>query len=361
MAENAKSGGEARSEILMSQLLAAFSRGGGALQGVAVKGLTAVLPLVEVYAARRAVDESGADDPAGEGISRGEQAVLRAAGQKAFLELLEITSKNFPAYEGAPGFSAAAVDGQMPTPHLAHLMSLAMAAMRLLGGDDDQPSDEPPEPPQVVIPPEQTLLYVATAPGEYAIHSGPLTPREIRRSAMRQRSYAPPAPMMMVSAANARQLKLAPAAEASMQQTVAVGRQTGCGCGRSTAGACGCAAGVARSPARYRADGSCESITSVSCDTRWRIRECFKLALCDLLRCVGDELCEDGRIAANAQPDFGKCLETFVCSLVTCLPDAICPPPAKPCSPCCVRPEAASGGSGRLLDPACACNYAVGE
>jgi hypothetical protein len=234
--------------------------------------------------------------------------------------------------------------------------------MRLLGGDDDRPSDEPQEPPPAVVPPEQTLLYVATAPGEYAIHSGPLTPREIRRSAMRQRSYAPPAPMMLVSHSNARQLKLAPAAEATMQETVAVGTYTGCGCGRASTGVgCGCGAGVSRSPARYRADGSCESITTVSCDTRWRIRECFKVALCDLLRCLGDELCEDGRLAANAKPDFGRCLETFVCSLVTCLPDAICPPPDRPGSPCCVRPQAAACGSARLSDPACECNYAVGE
>ena len=104
----------------------------------------------------------------------------------------------------------------------------------------------------------------------------------------------------------------------------AMGSACGCGGARSSSGGCArCGGGGVRHfpPARYNEDGSCAPITSISCDTRWRVRECFKVAFCDLLRCLGDQLCdESGRFDEANKPDFGACLETFVCSVVTCLP-----------------------------------------
>jgi hypothetical protein len=102
-------------------------------------------------------------------------------------------------------------------------------------------------------------------------------------------------------------------------------------------------------PARYDADGKCKSVLSISCETKSRVRECFKQSLCDLLRCVGEEVCEDGRFAKAKKPDLGKCLEGFVCSLLTCLPEAICPPP--PPSTVCLNQPVSD----------CDCNYAVGS
>ena len=90
------------------------------------------------------------------------------------------------------------------------------------------------------------------------------------------------------------------------------------------------------------------------------MRECFKWAFCDLLRCLGDELCDDGKFAAHA--DMGACLESFVCSIVTCLPDAICPPPEKACrEETTCEPVCAPQCAPRLAAPGCDCNYAVGE
>ena len=126
---------------------------------------------------------------------------------------------------------------------------------------------------------------------------------------------------------------------------------SGCGCGRGGTPACTCGDGGARDfpPARYKADGSCESFFDISCETRWRVRECFKVAFCDLIRCFGDEMCdENGQFASK--PDFVACLERFVCSVLTCLPDAICPPPD--CKPvACVTVAKACDD----------CNFAVGE
>lgn len=109
--------------------------------------------------------------------------------------------------------------------------------------------------------------------------------------------------------------------------------------------------------ARYRDDGSCAPLGEISCETQWRIRECFKVAFCDLLRCMAEEFCEDGRFVTNAdnnvnrEPDVGRCLEGFVCSILTSLPEAICPPPPKQTSSCCPP--------GSAQD--CRCNFAVEE
>lgn len=140
----------------------------------------------------------------------------------------------------------------------------------------------------------------------------------------------------------------------------------GCGCacgcagGRGISGCsecrgecnCGCSSCQSGArvfpPARRNEKGECESLFSISCETKWRLRECFKQSLCDLLRCVGDELCdEDGRIVQGKKPDLGKCLEGLVCSLVDCLPEAICPPP--PPSTLCITQT--------LSD--CDCNFTV--
>lgn len=364
-------------EKLMAQMQGVLRGGGKGLQGAAVGSVRALLPLVELYAARRVADEPEGDQKGTLGFKRGENAVLRAAGRKAFLEMLEIASHTHPAYEGAPTFSAAAVDGRVQTPHLAHLLALAAAIQALLaaeangdGGDGDGDNPAPN------IPPEQSVVFIATAPGEYVLRSGPMTPRDIRRIAMRQRSLTPPPPAVLASAANARELRFAAAemqpAQALMKrqtqmQTQIDRRQTdyivapalsasvgGCACGRP-ASSCQCGSRFSRSLARYDKDGDCASVFDISCETRWRVRECFKVALCDMLRCLGDELCEDGRLAE--EPDLGACLEGFLCSVLTCLPDAICPPPAKPCSPCCTTDSClpAPGASS------CGCNYAVGE
>lgn len=106
-------------------------------------------------------------------------------------------------------------------------------------------------------------------------------------------------------------------------------RETGCGCG----GRCGgrCAAGAAR-PRTY---GNCAPWRP-SCETQDALRDCVKVALCDLLRCVSDTLCPDGvfdmanfRDRGDDEPSVGEelvnCFGQALCSFMHCLPDALCP------------------------------------
>lgn len=112
----------------------------------------------------------------------------------------------------------------------------------------------------------------------------------------------------------------------------------GCGCAPLPA-----AATTTKQVARYDEKGNCESIFTISCETSWRVRECFKTAFCDFLYCVGENLCDDGKFKRNEESNdvefgeiLGSCLEVFVCSMVKCLPVAICGPrPGPVCPPPC--------------------------
>jgi hypothetical protein len=331
MVEHGWDGAAERStrERMLDDLMQGLRVGGRGLKSTALGGVRTLMPLIEAYAARRAQDGDGADEPGAIGLKRGEEEVLKTAGEKVFLELLEITTRTHPAYEGAPPFDRKDAEGRAQTPHLRHLLALAAAAAQYFGGDkDDGDEGEPPAPPPTPAP--QGVVYMAVAPGEYEVVPGPITPREMRRNAMRQRSYTPPPAAVLKSAANARHAEIGPASApmaAGKGGSRALPQRCGCG---ALSSACGCGGGARTfSPARYDEDGDCASTGSISCETRWRVRECFKWAFCDLLRCLGDELCDDGKFAAH--PDMGACLESFVCSIVTCLPDAICPPPEKAC------------------------------
>jgi hypothetical protein len=264
-----------------------------------------------------------------------------------------------------------------------HLMSLAAAANRVLGSKDDDDGKGGDNPPPETIDATHSVAYVALAPGEYAREPGPLTPTAIRRSAMRERTYN--APQLAMLARSSNRFETAPASTGSASSaSMAMQRATagpnynaraygaqygsavaayhgqasggcGCGCGCSSCGGspvsvCGCArcGGQAQyqfSPARRDANGKCVSVLNISCDTGWRMRDCLKFSICELIRCVADEVCDDGKFAPN--PDLQACLEGFVCSLLTCLPEAICPtPPPVKCYPAAL-PDDCNYASGR--------------
>jgi hypothetical protein len=110
---------------------------------------------------------------------------------------------------------------------------------------------------------------------------------------------------------------------------------TGCGGGCGDDCGCGCS-GCSKSEPRTKTYDSEKCPTfSISCETKDALRECVKVALCDLLRCVSGTLCPDGRFDSDIfdstkNPDIGKqlidCVGQAACSFMHCLPDALCPP-----------------------------------
>ena len=372
---------EARAKLVASAIRRAKLTA-RSVEALSAAGLQKVMPLLRAYVGpqREGEPEKELIDPAtgrpiepvAGRLSRQEKAVLNAVATKVFLELLEITSRTDPIYKDAPVYTAYEDGGARRAPHLAHILSLGVAANRVLSarGQTPPPTGEEPKPGPVT---EKSVAYLAVSPGEYVEDPGPLSPSVIRRSAMRERSYNPPALAMLASSSNQFPIAAAKTGQSSSALS-GVGayayRSAGSAYGRGSAassargyggcpscggnGGCGCPScgggSYGRypfSPARRKPDGGCESIGKISCDTQWRMRECLKWAVCDLIRCVGEELCdEDGQFAQN--PDIGLCLERFVCSLVTCLPEAICPPPERE-ETCCLP----------AID--CDCNFAVGD
>ncbi|MCV2446169.1 hypothetical protein [Paracoccus sp. DMF] len=348
--------------------LAGASLGGRA----ALVGLRGSIPLLELYSGttRKAEQDRDSDGQGLEklGFSRGEAGVLRQAFTKGVLESLEISSITHPVYDGAPVYRAYNADGVMQPPHMVHFLALAAAAAAVWRRWEASQEPPAPEPvPVVTIPASQTVAFVAKAPGEYEYIAAPQTASDIRRYAMRQRSLNPPQLAMLASSrdpgsivpAETRMLSassplsanrtLSKTSAAPQSRAAPASRHQGCGCGCGGPSPCGCGGHGARAfpPARYDDDGRCVGILTISCETRWRIRDCLKGSFCDFLRCVGDELCnrEEGQ-----DIDLRECLEDFLCSFLACLPDAICPPP-EPCEPCCPPRPVES----------CHCNFAVGE
>jgi hypothetical protein len=95
---------------LLDQLAAVLAVGGKGLQGAAVGGLRLLLPLIEVYTGRRVDEGQGGGEAGRLGLDRGEELLLKAAVQKGFLELVEITSRTHRVYR-RPGCRADAAAG----------------------------------------------------------------------------------------------------------------------------------------------------------------------------------------------------------------------------------------------------------
>lgn len=127
--------------------------------------------------------------------------------------------------------------------------------------------------------------------------------------------------------------------------------------GYAASGCCAC--GTASLPPavpRYDEDGNCDvGIFDIDCETRARLAQCFKKIICDLLLCIGDELCEDGKLKLDDRSGGNQgeeeqeegdslgerllsCLGTAVCSAVECIPQALCPPPPVQQGPCAPLP-----------------------
>jgi hypothetical protein len=365
---------------------ASLYRQGLDVVGVAAKGgrvaLTSTLkgsmPLLEAYAGVTAKGlAEGDENKDGERIldlNHGQSGVVKAAGGKLFHEMLEIASITHPVYDGAPVY-AVSVDGIRQTPHLVHFLALAAAAQEIFDkGEQQQPL---PDTPQPQIYPDRSVAYLSVAPGEYVAATGPQSITQIRRAAMRERSLNQPQFAMMASnnqpvvyssaqaMTTGHKTQIVPFTAANRYSVSGAGSGramtkghggcgSGCSCGCSCQhGSGGCSCGKCGhhtfGAARYLDDGTCAPTGTVSCETRWRLRDCVKFAFCDMLRCMGDEMCDDD-CKLKEESDIGACVETFLCSLINCLPEAICPP-EKPVEQCC-------HGDPK---PVCGCNFAVEE
>lgn len=140
---------------------------------------------------------------------------------------------------------------------------------------------------------------------------------------------------------------------------------SGCGCSAVTSvtsgSSCGCGtSNQITSAARYEENGECLSTREISCETKWQMRDCVKLGVCEFMICFADQVCPNGKFELPMvedengnveEKDLGdvllECLGTAFCSAAHCLPNAICAPRQ---NTNCIPPR-----------PVIECNYAVEE
>ena len=119
-------------------------------------------------------------------------------------------------------------------------------------------------------------------------------------------------------------------------------KEKGCGCGKKN-GVCRCrVARPTRAPAskpRNYKSQDCPTF-AISCETKQALRECVRTALCDMLRCLSETMCPDGKFDINTlqgnpqlRKDLINCLGQAACSFMHCLPEALCPEPCEPAAP----------------------------
>lgn len=117
-------------------------------------------------------------------------------------------------------------------------------------------------------------------------------------------------------------------------------KEKSCGCGKR-GGSCRC--GTARprpapKPRNYKKE-ECPTF-AISCETKQALRDCVRTALCDMLKCLSETMCPDGKfdisnVQGNAQlrTDLINCVGQAACSFMHCLPEALCPEPCEPAAP----------------------------
>jgi hypothetical protein len=122
-------------------------------------------------------------------------------------------------------------------------------------------------------------------------------------------------------------------------------QEKSCACGKR-GGVCRCNTRPkpAPRPRNYNRE-DCPTF-AISCETKQALRECARTALCDMLNCMSEALCPDGKfdiehLRSNSElrTDLINCVGQMACSFMHCLPEALCPEPCEPaaspdCLPC---------------------------
>jgi hypothetical protein len=329
-----------------------------------VKTTRTMLPMIEGYADSR-VNADGQETGEIESgsarkLSDGEWTVLKAAGAKLAFETIELASLAYPAVEGIEPYRAEKnkETGQYPAPHLGQLLSVGLAVQQYMAvkQDDDCAKNEDVNSDELIsldnnANRRQPILLTAVSSDEYAYIQGPVEPVTIRRVAMNQRSlnqksgaitgpqyYNQPASSSASQSMRQQQMTANTQLKASSPHVC-----SSCGGGQASFAS-------SSNLARYDENGECASTSDISCETKWRLRDCFKVAVCELLTCIGEEFCEDGSfqtpLGKTASEVLKDCLGSAACSALQCVPNAICAP----------RPD-----DSCIPPPALECNFAVEE
>ncbi len=332
-----------------------------------VKTTRTMLPMIEGYAGSRVtvdgqetgVNENESESGSARKLSDGEWTVLKAAGAKLAFETIELASLAYPSVDGIEPYRAEKnkETGQYPAPHLGQLLSVGLAVQQYMADkqDDDCAKNEDVNSDELASLDNnairrQPILLTAVSSDEYAYIQGPVEPVTIRRVAMNQRSLNQKSGAI-TGPQYYNQTASSSASQSMRQQQMTANTQLQAS-SPHVCSSCGGQSSFASSSnvARYDEDGKCASTSDISCETKWRLRDCFKVAACEFLNCIGDEFCADGTFKTPAGKSPSEvllgCLGSAACTALQCVPNAICAP----------RPD-----DSCIPPPALECNFAVEE
>lgn len=364
----------------MEEILTLVGASSGVAKKGAVSGARLFMPILEGYARSLNTEEKPDNRiPQGEAqtFSGAEKKVLNASASKLFYEALALSSHMYPV--GGQTYKAERNPdtGKFPEPSLSNLLSLSKAARSFWGSEKQAPSIA-----------EKNDLKVIEQNNTVSMPRG--TPKQIRQQLVQQKQINQPVSLESQRTLNRNinyanlnspevtQLNIQNYSQRSntslqkiqlsegeqrMNNSEAFGslyvidkkRQTSqgrdCGCGGSSqasvntlsSSGCGC---QNKSAARYDESGECAPLLEISCETKWRIRNCFKSYFCEVLYSTADQYRFELQASENGDIDpdtnevydrpeifsiFIENLGSNLVTLVECLPDAICHSE----NPCC--------------------------
>jgi hypothetical protein len=291
------------------------------LSGLAQLGLRGLVPLARVYVGAAGARLEQKDHKEGDSPGDDDMRILGLAAMKLAFEAGDLSYRN-PTLSGDLPLPAFALDarGYAPDFSIAHVL-----ALRRLWTETRAKAAPPPEV-EVLTPridarayrtAMRTSRYSATVPEAPAMAASFSTTTRSRSTSTSSTSRS--------CCGGSHTSSPAPAPRAAAPRAPA----------RSApADACGCGGGCSTG-ATTKTYGDCPTLR-ISCETKAKLRDCVKTAVCDLLRTVADAYCPDGkfdpeRMSKSTKTDLYQGFGQLVCSLAHCVPEALCPP--EPCPP----------------------------
>ncbi|WNO11488.1 hypothetical protein [Teredinibacter sp. KSP-S5-2] len=370
----------------MEEILTLVGASSSVAKKGAVSGARLFMPLLEGYARSLNTEEKPDNRiPQGEAqtFSGAEKKVLNASASKLFYEALALSSHMYPVGSQTYKAERNPETGKFPEPSLSNLLSLSKAARSLLGTEKQQLQES------------LTRSDIKSVEQNNTVSIPQGTPKQIRQQLVQQKQISQPVSLESQRTLNrninyanlnhanfnspevtqlnvqnysqrsntALQKQQLSKGEQRMSNSEAFGnlyvmdqkRQTSqsrdCGCGSSnqasvnilSASGCGC---QNKSAARYDESGECAPLLEISCETKWRVRNCFKSYFCEVLYSTADQYRFELQASENGDIDpetnevydrpeifsiFIENLGSNLVTLVECLPDAICHSE----NPCC--------------------------
>jgi hypothetical protein len=193
--DSSEKSAEAAREQLRSQLsmLTTMVRMAATRQGL-TRAIRIAMPVIRGYSGCGNYpddnNEGHDDGNQASGLTPAEKMLLMNAGKKLASETIELATIAYPPAEGIEPYKAVRDEksGCYPAPHLAHMLSVGKAIEDLFGIQLFSSGAATGNQEQAELADKEPILLTALNGDEYGFFNSPVTPENIRRSALSTRN-----------------------------------------------------------------------------------------------------------------------------------------------------------------------------